>query len=274
MEAQLIVAYCTCDDIVKSLKICEQKHARMNLAEVMTTALAAAMFFGGNQERARAFMCEGHYVNYMLSKGQFNRRLHQVGPRLWQVVFEKIAAKFKAMNLSKEYAVDSFPIAVCHKARIKRCKIYSDKKYLGCVASKEEYFYGLRLHMVTTNNGSPVEMLLKPGSIHDLKVFKEMKLAIPRKSIVYADSAYLDYRHESNLFNKAKILLLSQRRSNSKQRHSLAVELRGKRKRKVIETAFSKLEKLLPRSIHAFSSAGFELKLLTFVVALAISMIN
>lgn len=270
METRLIIAYCVCDDIVKNLGICEQQHAKMGLAEIMTTALAAALFFGGNQELSRKFMISSKCVSYMLSKSQFNRRLHSIPKELWSAVFERLSQEFKQKNTSHEFLVDSFPVAVCHKVRANKNKIYGTKEYCGYIASKEEFFYGIRVHMLTTEKGAPVEFLVKPGSIHDSKAFQSMPLQIPPKSVIYADSAYLNRKVACRLFEKDKVLLIAQTRSNSLHQTPRATEKRRKKKRKMIETAFSILEKLLPKSIHAVSRKGFELKIVNFVIAMAI----
>ena len=242
----------------------------MSLAEVMTTALAATMFFGGNQSLACKFMLTGNYVSYMFSKGHFNRKLHSISKEIWKEVFNLIAKYFKKLELKKEFLVDSCPINICHNVRAKRNKVFGKKQYFGYVASKKEYFYGIKIHMITTSRGWPVEYLLKPGSMHDSKAFKQMNLDLPRASIVYADSGYINYKFENKLFRDKKILLLAQRRSNAKEQMSKNVEKIRKRKRKRVETAFSLLQKLLPKSIHAVSKKGFELKITNFIIALAI----
>ena len=53
----------------------------MTTAEVMTVALVAPALFCGNQERSRLFLKEHGYIRPMLSKGNFNRRLHEVPER-------------------------------------------------------------------------------------------------------------------------------------------------------------------------------------------------
>ena len=44
METKAIVTYVVCDDIIKSLKIKEDPQIKMTNAEIMTTAIVAAMF--------------------------------------------------------------------------------------------------------------------------------------------------------------------------------------------------------------------------------------
>jgi len=42
METKFIVTYVVCDDVIKSLRIKDDSQARMNIAEVITTAIIAA----------------------------------------------------------------------------------------------------------------------------------------------------------------------------------------------------------------------------------------
>jgi hypothetical protein len=48
----------------------------MSDAEVMITAIVAALYFGGNLERVRGLLAQPTYIPRMLSKSRFNRRLH------------------------------------------------------------------------------------------------------------------------------------------------------------------------------------------------------
>ena len=159
METEIIVAYCVCDDIIKSLGIKEDVQVRMSMAEILTTAITAGMFFYGNQEQTRKFLKEYGYMPNMLSKSQFNRRLHSIPHNVLEVVFSVLSNTFKTKNMSNEYVVDSFPVAVCKNIRISRNKIYKKEEYRGKCASKHEYFYGIKVHMIST-----VEMLFSPGS--------------------------------------------------------------------------------------------------------------
>jgi hypothetical protein len=97
-----------------------------------------------------------------------------------------------------------------------------------------------------------------------------MQLCVPYWSVIYADSAYLNRKVACQLFEKDKILLIAQTRSNSKYSTPKATEKRRKKKRKMVETTFSILERLLPKSIHAVTKKGFELKVVNFVIAMAI----
>ena len=50
MQEQIITIYCLCEDFLNACGHKEHRQSRMSNAEVMTTALVAAWFFGGSQE--------------------------------------------------------------------------------------------------------------------------------------------------------------------------------------------------------------------------------
>ncbi len=79
MDDTIVAIYCLCDDLLKALRHRDDPQSRMSDAEVMTTALVAARFFGGSHEHARALLGTPRYVPHMLSKSRFSRRLC-IGP--------------------------------------------------------------------------------------------------------------------------------------------------------------------------------------------------
>jgi hypothetical protein len=78
MDESTIATYCLCDDLLQAINHHENPQGRMRDAEVMTTALTAALFFRGNHESARAMLKQYGYIPHMLSKSHFSRRLHLV----------------------------------------------------------------------------------------------------------------------------------------------------------------------------------------------------
>ena len=151
----------------------------MSAAEVMTTALVAAQLFGGNQQMARQLLKEQGYIPNMLSKARFNRRLHQIAP-MFQSLFESLAADCKAQNPHQLYAIDSYPVPACDVIRISGAKLYQGEVWRGKIASKRRYFYGLKLHLMVTEAGVPVEFFLTPGSLAMFGDCGVIRLTCPR----------------------------------------------------------------------------------------------
>jgi hypothetical protein len=289
MDDTIITIYCLCDDFLKAM--CHHRddpQSRLSTAEVMTIPLVASTFFGGQIEKTRRFLYEYGYMPNMISKSHLNRRLHRIEPTLWRALFELLAQAFKERNNSKlqTYAVDSLPIPVCDNIRIRRSRLYpleqqqaaghdegstkrKKKSFRGYIASKRRYFYGLRVHLVVTEAGEPVEFALAAGSEADVTIFKELELDLPEGSIICADKAYTDYDYE-DLLEEVGLHLKTQRKKNSKRPMPMWEEFLGKPIRQYIETVFSRLTSLFPKKIHAVTPRGFELKIVCFLLAFSI----
>jgi len=269
MDAQITVIYCLCDDVLKALHHWEDPQRRMTDAEVMTTAIVAMVFFGGNFERARKLLKAPTYIPNMLSKSRFTRRLHAISG-LVRSLFDLLSQTWKALNREAIYIIDSFPVAACDTIRIPRAKIYQREVYRGYTASKKRYFYGLKIHLMVTQGGQPVEFFLTPGSFSDARALHGFTFDLPEGSTVYADKAYNDYQTEDLLQEAADIRLQPIRKKNSKRPLPAYVIYLQEHARKMIETAGSMIERLLPKSIHAVTAQGFELKVALFVLASSI----
>lgn len=273
MEDTIITTYYLCDEFLKATGHRDDPQVRLSSAEVMTVALVGAAFFGGNIEASRSFLDEYGYIEKAISKSRFNRRLHAIDPSLWRTLFDLLAEVFKQSNADQSYVVDSLPVAVCDNIRIRRCKLYPPKEhgkaFRGYIASKRRYFYGLRVHLLVSGAGEPVEFTLAAGSEADVKVFKEMDLDLPSGATIHADKGYTDYSHE-DLLEEVGLSLICQRKNRSKRPHSACTEFLAKPVRQYIETVFGKLSAMFSRKIHAVTPRGFELKIVCFLLAFSI----
>ncbi|MCS7191186.1 MAG: hypothetical protein NZ843_06250 [Fimbriimonadales bacterium] len=134
----------------------DHPQARLTTAEVMTVVLVAA-FYGGNGERARLSLWEHGFIPQRLSPSRLCRRIHAVPPDAWQVVFSVLAALPQHAEQPTECLVDSLPLPVCANIRMRRCRLYQGKAYRGYIPAKQVFFYGLRIHLLVTAAGRPVE---------------------------------------------------------------------------------------------------------------------
>jgi hypothetical protein len=273
LDDTITTIYCLLDDFLKVMHYRDDPQARMTTAEVMTIPLVAAAFFGGNIDKTRLFLHEYGYMPKMVSKGRLNRRLHAIDLVLWEGLFALLAELFKRRNSGRTYVVDSLPIPVCDNIRIRRCRLYPPKEsagvFRGYIPSKRRYFYGLRVHLVVSASGEPVEFALEAGSEADVRVFKNLGLDLPEGSIILADKAYTDYDYE-DLLEEVGLHLKAQRKKRSKRPMPMWEEFLGKPVRQYIETVFSRLSGLFAGKIHAVTPRGFELKIVCFLLSFSI----
>lgn len=270
MDEKIIATYCLCDDVLKTMHHQEDSQCKMSDAEVMTTAFTAALFFRGNLESARIMLKQHGYIPSMLSKSRFSRRLYRL-KTMFVTVFHLLGNLWKTLNLHAVYVIDSLPVSVCDNIRISRSKLYTHEKYRGYTASKRRYFYGLKIHLLTTQDGYPVECFLTHGGFGDVDALKYYAYELPENSVIYADRAYNDYEIEDLLKEIDHIFLLPVRKKNSKRQLPAYVSFVQHYHRKRIETAGSLIEQMLPKSIHAVTSQGFELKVALFVIAYSLN---
>lgn len=270
MPDKIISIYCFFDELLQAINHRDDKQARVSTAEIMTVAVVAAEFFTGNQQAALDFLTSHRYIK-TLSKSRFNRRIHDIPEAFWQLALYVLGQAHQQINPNNAFIVDTFPVPVCRNIRIKRCKIYKDTvKHRGWCASKKEYVYGLKVCMIVTEAGQPVEMLLVPGATADIKALRNMDLNLPSGSTLFGDGGFLDIAFEKALKDEADIDLTVPRRKNMKAQLDACTAYICRTVRKRVETTFSQLTERMARSIHAVTPRGFELKIMLTTLALSI----
>ncbi|WP_139252216.1 IS982 family transposase, partial [Hymenobacter psychrotolerans] len=163
--------------------------------------------------------------------------------------------------------LDSFPVAVCHNTRIPRCKLLTGKAYHGRCASKRGWFYGLKVQVVATSDGIPVEFHIHAGAESEQTGQRGLPLDLPIGSVLYTHAGYTDYVAEDLFHEASGSQQVTARRTNSTRPLHPAQTFLLQYFRKGIETCFSQLTARFPKQIHAVTAAGFALKIALFVFA-------
>jgi hypothetical protein len=263
------IIYCIVDDLLKQSGHIEDVRCELSDAEVITTALIAARYFGGNVEHSRSFLRESGLMPRMLSRSRLNRRLHRVAD-LMHALFHQLGAVLKEAAVSSRYLLDSFPVSVCDNIRISRSRLVRGEHWRGRAAAHRRYFYGVRVQVVTTEAGVPVELAFLPGSASDVRALEVLPLELPEGSELFMDSGYTDYRVEDAAQELDGVTFSVQRKRNSKRGDEPWRAYYKQLMRKRIETVFSQIKAMFPRHIHATSFRGFLLKVSLFVIVFAL----
>ncbi|GAA6619282.1 IS982 family transposase [Scytonema sp. NUACC26] len=264
MLNEIIAIYAITDDLLMAIGHKNDPRCEMSDAEIITTALIAAIFFHGNHSKACAYMKDHNLIPRMLEKSRFNLRLHRLS-MLLNDLFHQIGMILKESSNCTEYLLDSFPVPMCDNIRIFHVKLIKSKEYRGYIASKKRYFYGVRVQLLTTKSGIPVEFVFLPGSANDVRALNALPLNLPANSEVYTDAAYTDYTAEDDLEKSARISLKAMRKKNSKRQDPPWEQYIKQSTRHYIETVFSSITCAFPKSIHAVTYEGFLLKLEAFI---------
>lgn len=267
---KIISIFCLIDDILQGINHVEDVRRQVSDSEIILTAIVSSTSFYGNHSSAIKFMKQYGFIPNMLDKSRFNRRLHKIGKLLYEL-FEIVSSHYKDLCCELHYIIDSFRVAVCNNMRIANCKILKDKKWRGYTASMRNYFYGVKVQLLTTKDGIPIAFHFTPGKTGDAKALGKMIDKLPVEASLYGDSAYTDYRLEDIALERKCIFLKIQRKSNAKRVDTLEQKYEKLKMRKRVETAISDIKKMFPRTIHAITLEGFLIKLTLFVFGLQLN---
>jgi hypothetical protein len=267
---KIISIFCLIDDILQGINHVEDVRRQVSDSEIILTAIVSSTSFYGNHSSAIKFMRQYGFIPNMLDKSRFNRRLHKIGKLLYEL-FEIVSSHYKDLCCELHYIIDSFPVAVCNNMRIANCKILKDKKWRGYTASMRNYFYGVKVQLLTTKDGIPIAFHFTPGKTGDAKAIGKMIDKLPAEASLYGDSAYTDYALEDIALDRKCIFLKIQRKSNAKRIDTVEQKNEKLKMRKRVETAISDIKKMFPRTIHAVTLEGFLIKLTLFVFGLQLN---
>jgi len=264
-----LAIYCLIDDFLKTSGHLEDCRATVTDAEIITTAVVAMLHFGGNLERSRLVLHELGLIKRLLSRSRFSRRMNRLSDLIY-LLFHQLGSIFKDLHWESRYLLDSFPVALCDNIRIKHCRLAQSEQYRGAVTSKRRFFYGVRVQLLTTSDGIPVEFCILPGACSDLQGLAELALDFPASAQVFVDSAYNFYEWEDYLREIEDLSLQVPRKRNSKRIRQPFLETYKLLMRKYIETTIGEISKLFPKKIHATNLKGFLLKIALFLFAFQI----
>lgn len=258
----IVTVYVVLDDLLKAMHHQDDPRACVTTAEILTVAVVAARYFQNHHERALAILQLTHAIP-PLSVSRFNRRLHQAF-----TVLEE-AGRWLGSHVAKPWlcVMDSFPLPICHRVRLERCKKVQGNAFLSWCAAKREWFYGLRLHWLCDAAGVPISFTWLPARWHELTVVHELLAELPPHTCVVADGAYLSFADRDLAWEAGRVVLVVPHRgrmvaNTPDERGLLSLS------RSVIETAHSQLSKMGVQRLHARTLDGFILKLLASLLAL------
>ncbi len=128
----------------------------------------------------------------------------------------------------------------------------------------------MKVCLIVTESGKPVELSLVPGSTADIVALRNMDLNLPDRNTLIGDGGFLDRMFEAQLREEADLTLITPRRKNMKEQLDGCLEYVCRYVRKRVETTFSGLTERMARSIHAVTPRGFELKAALTILAYSI----
>ena len=124
------------------------------------------------------------------------------------------------------YIVDSIPIPVCKLSREKSSKVCRKptdvvKASKGYFAADKSYFWGFRLHLITSLSGVFQELKILPANVHDIHFLKQLTQSHLYDCKLIGDRAYRSNPLQLSLFEQFQIDLQVPYRINQKEELSV-----------------------------------------------------
>jgi hypothetical protein len=271
MLDEAIVIYYICDEVWKIFGLQDDSQCKMTSPEVMAFSIISALYYGCNYQRTRLISNVLRYFPKILSLSQLVRRIHRIPEQIWVMIFAALQL-FLRDESKKTFIIDSFPVAAYQNHKSFRARIFNTKEYHGYTASKKQYFFGIKVHMIVDIDGVPIEFLFTPGSTSDVSALQFFDMNISEGSQILGDRAYTSYYFEDALLQLKKIHLIPKRKTCHKRQHCLEKNDLIKKYRNRIETVFSSIVSRMPRQIKARCEKGFCLKVLFLILAYMVAL--
>ena len=234
--------------------------------EVVALSITAE-FMSIDSENALFNQLQGATIDNLIERSQFNKRCRQLFG-----LTEKIRGELSRYFVENEdyFIVDSMPMEICKWSRHSRIKIckddYQTSPEKGYCASQSSWFYGYKLHGLSTVSGVFASLEITKANVHDIAYLNEIKHQLS-DCVLLGDKGYLSANWQLDLFQTANITLETPMRSNQKDYRKQPFVFRKARKR--IETLFSQLcDQFMIRRNYAKSFLGFKTRILSKITAM------
>lgn len=201
------------------------------------------------------------------SRPQFNRRKRALFPLL-----ERLRQKLVAPFLENEdaFIADSKPLPICEYARSAQSTICQEIDYAlpdyGYCASKQEHYYGYKLHSVQTLEGVIVYPDLAPAHAHDSQFLSDLQGRL-FNGLLITDKGYVSKEWQQTFRTQNNVLLYTPKRKNQTcPVHFVAL---FDRLRRQVERTYSQLkDQFLIERNYAKTFWGYKTRILSKITTL------
>lgn len=206
----------------------------------------------------------------LIDRSNYNRRRKRLYPMV-EELNQMIAGQLN--RFEDVFLVDSIPVPICQIAREKRSKIckenFETAPDKGFSAVSKSYFYGYKLHLLTSMRGVFHSMDLSKASVHDVHYLSQIKHSGLNNCTLIADRGYLSSKQQLDLFTSCSIELQTPKRSNQKDYQLFSPIF--KRTRKRIETLFAQLcDQFMLKRNYAKTVLGLSVRILSKITAVTL----
>lgn len=164
----------------------------------------------------------------------------------------------------------SIPIVRYRRGEGKLAKSFERASFGYCVAQDEKYF-GLKLHLLTTSTGIPINFDLTEANLPDIKMLEEL-ISSFKKLIIIGDKGYQDFKLKQKLLTENKLLITPDKKNQKRQLNTQA-EKHLLKFRKRIEITINQLkDQFNLTKLRAKSLLGLVTRVMGLMLTLTLSI--
>ena len=212
INAQLVLVYCLADDGLKSEKNGgrwrkSNHNPKCTDAEIIAVAMMQSYF--GCATLKRTFLLvkanEPKAFPHLPSYQQWLARWHRLSSQMGAIL-ENVPLNIK--DLDEIYLIDSFPIPMCQPIRHGRVNLLRDE---GASFGKgtKGWFFGFKLHVLSTRSGQIVGSVLLPTSYDDREGAKVLVDLLEEGSLVIVDLGYRGVKFQTQMYEEEGVLFIT-----------------------------------------------------------------
>jgi len=271
IKEQLILVYCLADDGLKSEKNGGNWRKSNNKpkctdAEIIAVAMMQSYFGTATLKRT-----------YLLVKANDPQAFpHLPGYKQWLARWHRLSFQMGAIldsiplhitDLEEIYLIDSFPIPMCQEIRHGRVNLLRDDgAYFG--KGSKGWFFGFKLHVLSTRRGQIVGAVLLPTSYDDRAGARMLASLLAEGSLAIADLGYRGAKFQLELYEEEGVLFLTKADMTSQRLKIIHSTIRTR-----VEGIFSSLWRRFATRVYSRSWHGLwntlKLKMLDYKLCFA-----
>lgn len=244
LEEFIITVFCwvetQVDDMTQTVKLRQRGYPpRLSDAEVITMEIVGE-FLGYQGDKAIWEYFRRHWAGWFPGLGDrttFSRQaanLWWVKQRLQAQLVTELGATTDACHV-----LDGFPIAVCKLARAVRSQVLKPEAAYGYCAAKDEYYYGLKGHVMIDLRGVVTAMTVTAANVDERDAAYDLLSAI--EGLLIGDKGYIRPQFKADC-EALGIDLQTPVRKNMKGSQPRWFRRLAQRVRKRVETVIAQLE--------------------------------
>jgi len=271
IKEQLILVYCLADDGLKNEKNGgnwrkSNHNPKCTDAEIIAVAMMQSYF--GCATLKRTFLLvkanDPQAFPNLPSYKQWLARWHRLSFQMGAILE---SVPLAITDLDEIYLIDSFPIPMCQEIRHGRVNLLRDAgAYFG--KGSKGWFFGFKLHVLSTRTGQIVGAVLLPTSYDDRAGARMLASLMAEGSLAIADLGYRGAKFQLELYEEEGVLFLTRADMTSQKLKILHSTIRER-----VEGIFSSLWTRFATRVYSRSWQGLwntlKLKMLDYKLCFA-----